>query len=67
MNHSRITDVVEHVSSCKLMLSSETEDLNTKLFTKSMNFLVENVAFSLTLDQKNLNFKIWNWFLIKNK
>ena len=44
VNHTQITDVAEHVSSCKLMFSSETEDLNTKMFTKSMNFLVKNLA-----------------------
>ena len=39
-----ITDVAEHVSSCKLMFISETEDLNTKMFSKSMIFLVKNLA-----------------------
>ena len=48
VNHMQITGVAEHVSSCKLMFSSETEDLNTKMFMKSINFLVKNLAlFSL--------------------
>ena len=44
MNHTQITVVAEHVSSCKLIFSSETEDLNTKMFMKSMNFLLKNLA-----------------------
>ena len=36
--------VAEHVSNCILMFSSETEDLNTKIFTKTMNFPVNNLA-----------------------
>ena len=31
VNHTQITDVAEYVSSFKLMFSSETEDLNTKM------------------------------------
>ena len=60
-----MTGVAEHVSSCKLMFSSETEDLNTKMFTKSMNFPVKNLAL-VSLCTKNVNFKTWNWFLIEN-
>ena len=44
INHTQITGVAEHVSSCKLMFSSETEDLNTKMFTKSVNLTVKNFA-----------------------
>ena len=44
VNHTQITGVAEHVSSCKLMFSSETEDLNAKMFTKSLNFPVKNLA-----------------------
>ena len=36
--------VNKHVSSCKLMFNSETEELTTKRFTKSMNFPVKNLA-----------------------
>ena len=36
--------VAGHVSNCKLMFSSETEDQNTKTFTKTMNFPVNNLA-----------------------
>ena len=66
VNHTQITDVAEHVSSCKLMFSSETDNLNTKMFTKSMNFPVKNLAL-VSLCTKNVNFKTWNWFLIKMK
>ena len=38
INHMQITGVAENVSRCQLMFSSETEDLNTKMFMKSMNF-----------------------------
>ena len=48
-------DVAEHVSSCKLMFSSETEDLNTKMFSKSMNFLVKNPGL-VSLCTKKLKF-----------
>ena len=44
VNYTQIASVAEHVSSCKLMFSSETEDLNTKMFTNSMNFPVKNLA-----------------------
>ena len=44
INHTQITGVAEHVSSCKLMFGSETEDLNTKMFTKNMNIPVNNLA-----------------------
>ena len=56
--------VAGHVSNCKLMFSSETEDLNTKMFTKTMNFPVNNLDL-VSLCTKNLTFKTWNWFLIK--
>ena len=46
------------------MFSSETEDLNTKMFMKTMNFPVNNLAL-VSLCTKNLTFKTWNWFLIK--
>ena len=36
--------VAGHVSNCKLMFSSETEDLNTKMFAKTMNIPVNNLA-----------------------
>ena len=44
VNHTQKTGVAEHVSSCKLMFSGETEGLNTKMFTKSMNFPVKNLT-----------------------
>ena len=56
--------VTGHVSNCKLMFSSETEYLNTKMFTKTMNFPVNNLAL-VSLCTKNLTFETWNWFLIK--
>ena len=46
--------VARHVSSCKLMFGSETEDLNTKMFTKTMNFPVNNLAL-VSLCTKILN------------
>ena len=52
----QITGVAEHVNSCSLMFSGETEDLSTKMFTKSVNFPVKNLAF-VSLCTKNLNFK----------
>ena len=52
VNHTQITGVAEDVSSCKLMFSSETEDLNTKMFIKSMNFPVKKPCLSLTFYQK---------------
>ena len=61
----QITDVAEHVGNCKLMFSSETEDLNTKMFTKTMNFPLNNLALVSLCTKKNLNFKTSNWFLIK--
>ena len=56
INHTQITGVAEHVSSCKLMFSSKTEDLHTKIFAKSMNFPVKNLAL-VSLCTKNVNFK----------
>ena len=58
--------VAGHVSNCKLMFSSETEDQNTKTFTKTMNFPVNNLAL-VSLCTKNLTFKTWNWFLIRTQ
>ena len=58
--------VAGHVSNCKLMFSSETEDQNTKTFTKTMNFPVNNLAL-VSLCTKNLTFKTWNWFLIRKQ
>ena len=52
VNHTQITDVAEHVSSCKLMFSTEAEDLNSKMFTKSMNFYSERSCLCLTLNKK---------------
>ena len=34
VNHTQISGADEHVSSCKLMFSSETEDLNKKCLRK---------------------------------
>ena len=48
--------VAGHVSNCKLMFSSETEDQNTKMFTKTMNFPVNNLAL-VSLCTKNLILK----------
>ena len=59
-------NVAGHVSNCKLMFSSETEDQNTKTFKKTMNFPVNNLAL-VSLCTKNLTFKTWNWFLIRKK
>ena len=58
--------VAGHVSNSKLMFSSETEDQNTKTFTKTMNFPVNNLAL-VSLCTKNLTFKTWNWFLIRKQ
>ena len=52
VNRMQITGAAEHVSSCKLMFTSKTEDLNRKIFMKSMNFPNEKSCFSLTLCQK---------------
>ena len=59
-------DIAGHVSNCKLMFSSETEDENTKMFTKTMNFPVNNLAL-VSLCTKNLTFKTSNWFLIRKQ
>ena len=56
VNHKQITDVAEHVSSCKLMFSSESEDLHTKMFTKTMNFPVKKLVL-VSLCIKKLKFK----------
>ena len=47
--------IAGHVSNCKLMFSSETEDQNTKTFMKTMNFPVNNLAL-VSLGTKNLKF-----------
>ena len=47
--------VAGHVSNCKLMFSGETEDLNTKMFTKTVNFPVNNLAL-VSICTKKLNF-----------
>ena len=52
--------------SLKLIFSGETDDLHTKMFMKSMNFPVKNLAL-VSLCIKNVNFKTENWFLIRNR
>ena len=58
--------IAGHVSNRKLMFSIETEDQNTKPFTKTMNFPVNNLAL-VSLCTKNLTFKTWNWFFVRKQ